>query len=143
MLKEFLAKYERLIVFLVMGSGVTIFYSVMTAGLILSGLVQDNTVASLIATFFTIPMSFVVHKNTTYRDIQYDRSQMYRFGVNALVIAIAVNGSMKASDLLGWPFWLGLMISWVVIPILNFAVNSIFVFRTQHMFRFKRPGDGG
>ena len=70
-----------------------------------------------------------------------ERSRSFKFGYCLKSSVVVVNGSMKVSDLLGWPFWVGLMIGWVVMPIVNFTVNSLWVFRAKAFFTYAKPGD--
>lgn len=135
---SFLQRYERVWRFLVVGGLMTLLYSGLTAGLILSRLVEDRILASLCASLATIPLSFLVHRRVTYRDTRYQRSQWLRFGLIALT-NLAINmGVMKGSEALGWPFWSALAVGWVLVPGVNYLLNAIWVFQTRTLLSLDR-----
>ena len=139
MLLDFLRRYERVWRFLLVGGAMTLLYSALTAGLILGRLVEDRTLASLCASFATIPLSFLIHRRVTYRDTRYQRSQWLRFGVIALT-NLAINmGAMKGSEMLHRPFWAALIVGWVLVPVVNYLLNAIWVFRTRTLLSLDRP----
>jgi putative flippase GtrA len=140
MLRNLIQRNERVIRYLAVGAGVTLVYSLLTAGLFERHVVEDQTLASAIASVISIPISFLVHRRITYADAPYDRSHWNRFGIIALTNFVIATGSMKLSDLLGWPFWIALIVGWVLIPAANYTINAIWVFRTKEFLALDKPG---
>lgn len=115
-----------------------LFYSALTAGLILSGLVGDRILASLWASLASIPLSFLIHRRITYSDTRYEGAQWARFVLIA-VSNLAINlGVMQGSRWLGWPFWAALVVGWFLVPVSNFLLNAAWVFRTRTLLSLDR-----
>jgi putative flippase GtrA len=137
-LKGVLRRFERVIRYLIAGSGVTLFYSLVTILLVSARLVQDPSVASVIASLVTLPVAFFVHRAVTYVDVPFDRAQGARFGVVAVSNLLIAAGAMKAVDLLHGPYGIGLAIGWVLIPLFNYTVNVVWVFRAKTLLSLHR-----
>jgi len=126
-------RFERLIRYGAVGAGVTLFYSLLTTGLIMGHLIADPTTASAIATLVTQPVAFVFHRAVTYQDVAHHETQWKRFATLALSSFVLGVGAMKLVDSLGWPFWIALAIGWVVIPVVNYFIGAIWVFRAKKL----------
>lgn len=127
------AKYSRLLRYIVVGGGVALVYSTLTSVLMLARLVSDPTLASAIATLLTQPVAFLAHRQVTYADVGHERQQLSRFAVVAISSLVAGVGIMKTVDLLHGPFWVALVIGWFLIPVINFIVSSLWVFRVRKL----------
>lgn len=131
-------RFERVVRYIVVGGGVTIFYSFLTVVLVSGRLVDDPTAASALASVISLPLSFLVHRRFTYADAGSDRSLWQRFAIIAASNLAFTVASMKAVDLLHGPYWIGLVAGWVVIPLLNYTINAVWVFRTRSFLAFDR-----
>jgi putative flippase GtrA len=131
-------RFERVVRYIVVGGGVTLFYSLLTVALVSGRLVNDPTAASAMASLISLPLSFLVHRRFTYADAGSDRSQWQRFVTIAASNFAFTVASMKAVDLLHWPYWIGLVAGWVVIPMLNYTINALWVFRTRTFLALDR-----
>jgi putative flippase GtrA len=124
-------RFERVIRYVVVGGAVTAFYTALTAGLYLSRLVGDPAIASAIACLTTLPISFFAHKSITYADVEHEPFQWRRFTVLGISSFIFSTGSVKAVDLMHGPLWIGLAVGFVLVPLANYTINAIWVFRTK------------
>ena len=129
----FQRRFDRVIRYLRVGGGVTAFYTALAVCIHDSRLVPDATVASTIAYLVTQPIAYLIHKRLTFPDAAHPGSHWPRYGVMALAGLAITAGSMKAISILGLPFWVGLLVGWVCIPIANFFISAIWVFRTQEL----------
>jgi len=139
-LRALARRFERVIRYIAAGAGVTLVYSLVTIALVSGGIEQDPTVASVLASLITFPVAFMVHKAITYVDVPFDRAQWLRFGIIALCNLVIAAGSMKAVDLVHMPYGIGLAIGWVLIPVFNYTINAVWVFRTA-TFLSLRPDE--
>jgi putative flippase GtrA len=129
MIAGLLDRYGRLIRFVLVGGGVTLIYTLLTAGLIMGPLAGHRVWASAAASVVTIPISFLVHRRITYADTPRHTGQSTRFTLIALANLLVNTGNMTLSAELHWPFWTALMAGWVIVPMVNFALNTLWVFR--------------
>ncbi len=127
----FLRRFERVIRYVIVGGGVTLFYTLLTVGLLSGHVVDDPTLASAIASLVTLPISFLVHRAITYADVATERAQWTRFAIIAVSNFALNTGLMKVVDLLRWPYWIALIIGWVLIPLVNYTINALWVFRAK------------
>ncbi len=132
-------QFERVIRYLLVGGGVTLFYTLLTIALISWALPSSPTLASAIASLVTLPVSFVVHRRVTYRDVSPEAAQWQRFAfVAAINFALNV-GLMGASDRLGISYWAALAAGWILVPVANYVVTAIWVFRAKTLLRLDFP----
>jgi putative flippase GtrA len=124
----------RLIRYGFVGAGVAFVYTSLTVMLYRGAALADPTIASAAAFILTQPIAFLAHRRVTYADAVQDRAQWKRFGVNALSGFTISISAMKAVDLLGKPYWIALMICWILVPAGNYLINAIWVFRVPSMF---------
>lgn len=129
-------RFERLLRYGLVGAGVAAFYSLLLVILVEGRLIRDPTAASAAAFTLTQPLAFFAHRHITYPDAGASRTQWRRFAVLAACGFAATLVTMKTVDLLGWPFWIGLMIGWGLIPFVNFMISSIWVFRIRTLLHF-------
>lgn len=124
----------RLIRYGFVGAGLALVYTSLTIMLYRGAVLADPTIASAVAFILTQPVAFLAHRRVTYSDAVQDRAQWKRFGVNAVSGMTISVSAMKAVDLLGKPYWNALMICWVLVPVGNYLINAIWVFRVPNMF---------
>lgn len=131
-------RFERIWRYLLVGGGVTLGYSLLTAAFITSGVIPGPMLASAAATVITQPFAFLAHRAVTYRDVPHQRSHWKRFAIFAVSTFVLNIAVMKLADSLGWPFWIGLGIGWVAIPIANYLVSALWVFRARRLTTMAR-----
>jgi putative flippase GtrA len=124
-------RFERVVRYAVVGTGITAVYTGVTAGLIASGAVTSPTMASVIGSLLTLPLSFLVHRRVTYADVEPGGSQFGRFSVLAAANFSLNAGLMTAVHAIGWSYWIALATGWVVVPVVNYGINGLWVFRTK------------
>ena len=131
-------RFERLLRYLLAGLGITVFYSAFVTILVLGGIVDSPTLAAVIASLATAPVSYAIHSRITYPDVRHNRGGVLRFAVITIASFIVVTVSMKIVTEAGLPFWVGLMIGWFVVPVVTYLINTVWVFRAKSLFRVSR-----
>jgi putative flippase GtrA len=131
-------RFERVIRYCLVGGVTTLSYTLLTAGFISGHLIADPTLASAIASAIVIPLSFLIHRRITYADVTPERAQWKRYLFIAVSNFVIATGSMKLVSLAGWPYWIALVIGWVVIPIVNYTVNAVWVFQAKRLLSLDR-----
>lgn len=121
--------FFRLLRYGSVGIAVALVYSgLVVAALDLFGF-QSPTLASCIAFLIVLPISFYAHRGVSFYDAAPTKRQLRSFAAIAGASFIVAVGAMKlVTDVWKLHYEIGLLISWVVIPITNFAINSIWVF---------------
>jgi putative flippase GtrA len=140
---HFARRYERVLRYIVAGGGVTLLYTLTIVSLMSGYVVADPTLASAIASVLTFPVSFLVHRSITYADVVPDAAQWRRFALIAASNFIVATSTMKIVDLWGWPYWVALVTGWILIPLINYAINAIWVFRAKKFFALDVDGSNG
>ncbi|MCA8903269.1 MAG: GtrA family protein [Hyphomonas sp.] len=135
------ARFERVWRYLVAGIGVTAFYSALVTLLIVSQAISSPTVAAVIGSILSAPVSFLVHARVTYPDVQHDRAHVVRFMVITVISFVIVTASMHLVERIGAPFWVGLVIGWILVPIANYLLNTVCVFRPRSVLRVQQGGE--
>jgi putative flippase GtrA len=138
-LQSLLVRFERPLRYLAAGIGVTAFYSAQVAFFVMSGLISDPTTATIIASLITAPVSFLIHARITYPDVPQNSAHLFRFLFITFASFLIVTISMRLVDKSGLPFWVGLVVGWVLVPIANYLINTFWVFRPK---TFLRVGQG-
>jgi putative flippase GtrA len=137
----FVRRFERVIRYVLVGGGVTLFYTLVTATLISGKIIADPTLASAIASVVTLPISFLVHRRFTYADTKREQGQWERFALIAVANFVVNVGAMKAADAMHFPYWSALAFGWVVVPVVNYAINVLWVFRSKTFLSLGRRGE--
>jgi putative flippase GtrA len=111
------------------GIGVSLLYS----GLVVVAVdflgFRSPTAASLIAFVVVLPVSFYVHQVISFHDSDRDGRQLYRFAVIVVTSFIFAVGGMKlVTDVWQLHYLFGIALVWFLIPIVNFMINSFWVF---------------
>jgi putative flippase GtrA len=131
-------RFDRLITYGVVGSLLALLQMGLTAGFVKGHVVADPTIASLMASAITIPISFWAHKRTTYADITRERFQAARFAATACSSVVIAAGAIKLVTLAGGPLWFAILLGSSLVPIGNYLVNALWVFRTKSLFSIHR-----
>ena len=133
MIREVLERYGRLIRFFLVGGVVALTYSILTAGFIVGPLALDRIWASVVASVLIIPVSFVAHKRITYADTARQSHRFDRFAVVGVANLIVNVTDMSLTELFHWPFWIAILAGWVIVPLMNFLLNTVWVFRARRL----------
>jgi putative flippase GtrA len=134
-------RFERLIRFGLVGITVSILYSALTIVLIGTHWASSAVMASAMAFLATLPISFFAHSRVTYSDVERKEAHWKRFGLIALSSFIIATGAMQIAENLHWPYWTGLLAGWVLIPVTNYWINTVWVFRSKKMLSLDRAGE--
>jgi len=129
-----LKRFDRIITYGVVGAGLALLQLALTAGFAKGHVVADPAVASLMASAITIPLSFFAHKRTTYVDVARERFQAARFAATACSSVVIAAGTIKLVTIWGGPFWFAIFLGSALVPIGNYLVNALWVFRTKSLF---------
>lgn len=133
-----LRRFDRVLRYILVGGMVTLAYSGIVSVLQLSHTIDDRVLASVCASAVAIPASFIIHRATTYRDTPFVAAQWPRFVLIGIANLVINAGLMKISEPLRWPFWIPLAVGWVVIPIANYLLNALWVFRAKRLWALGR-----
>lgn len=110
------------------GIAVALLYSgLVVAAMDLLGF-RSPTLASCIAFLIVLPVSFYAHRRVSFHDAAPDIRQSQRFALIAITSFIVAVGAMKLVTVWKLHYTVGIAFAWVVIPITNFAISSIWVF---------------
>jgi putative flippase GtrA len=131
MIAKLLRRFQRLIRYGLVGIGVSLLYTMLTVLFHKSGLIGDPTLASAAAALISIPLSFLAHRHTTYADVARHPAQAWRFAAIGISSFIIATGAMKLVDLNHWSFWIGLTLTWFLIPAANYIINALWIFRVR------------
>ena len=132
--RAFLRRFDRVLRYGLVGAGVTLFYTLVTVGLLKGHVVRDPTLATAMASILTLPVSFLAHRRITYADVANHKTQWTRFIVLSGMNFVISTGSMKVVDLCGAPYWVGLIIGFILVPLANYTVSTLWVFKTTKFF---------
>lgn len=108
----------------------TIYAGVTTA--LVAGLGMDPVWASLIGYCVSVPASFLGHRQVSFRSQGHWTHEAVRFvvtqGVNMAVTAGAMHAAVAWGHL---PYWWGMIGAVVLVPVANFVMMNMWVFRDQ------------
>lgn len=123
----------KLIRFVCIGVLSGAIYALVTAALV-SRLGVAPVPASIAGYCASVPASFLGHRNISFRSRGRWTSEAVRFvlmqAANIAVTALSMHGSVEWA---GAPYWWGMIIAVVLIPIANFILMNVWVFRDQGM----------
>jgi putative flippase GtrA len=129
-----LRRFDRLIVYGAVGIGIAVVQMALTALLTKETPIGDASLASVAASAVTIPLSFFVHKRTTYADVAHEKLRSARFLLTAASSILVAAGTIKIVQMLGGPLSLAIVLGSALVPIGNYAVNTLWVFRAKSFF---------
>jgi putative flippase GtrA len=129
---------NRALRYILVGGSLTLAYTAATALLIQTGLCANRTLASALVSVGLIPFSYLAHRRWTYPDSSAATSgvrEVVRF-LQVYVFTLLANvGLMALSGELGLPYWVALVTGWVLIPVMNFILNGVLVFRPASLLK--------
>lgn len=91
----------------------------------------DVTIISVLAYVLSIGFSYFAQSRFTFRVERDTRTQMIRFVVTSLIGLLVSAGALEVSKAAGWPNWMGAALVGSLVPVLNFLILSLWVFRTE------------
>lgn len=113
--------------------GIGIAVSMLYSGLVFAAVeffgVRSPTLASSIAFILVLPVSFFAHRKLSFHDAARDTRQSYRFAAVAIAsFIVAVGGMQVMTETMNLHYAFGIIVAWVLVPVANFAINSLWVF---------------
>jgi putative flippase GtrA len=130
-------RFDRLIIYIVVGGAIAVIQMALTIVLART-MFADASIASIAASAITIPLAFYLHKRTTYADVAAERLQGARFVVTAASSVVTAAGAIKLVAILGGPLWFGVVLGSALVPIGNYIVNTLWVFRAKGFFSLRQ-----
>ena len=130
-------RFSRLIAYCVVGCAVAGMQMALTALIAKLTLVSDASLASVCASAITIPISFYLHRRITYADVARERFQQARFIATAVSSILVAAGTIKVVQIAGGAFWFGIVLGSALVPIGNYIVNTLWVFRARNFFSIR------
>lgn len=131
-------RFDRLITYGVVGAAIAVVQMALTVILAKGTPSVDASLASVAASAITIPLSFYLHKRTTYADIAREKFQRARFLATAASSIVIAAGTIKCVQTLGGPFWFAIALGSALVPIGNYIVNTLWVFRAKTFFSIRQ-----
>jgi len=131
---------NRAVRYVLVGGSLTLAYTFATALLIQTGICGNRTLASALASLGLIPFSYMAHRTWTWPDASgpvSGASEVVRFLQVYLFTFMANVGLMALSGEMGLPYWVALVTGWVVIPVMNFILNGVLVFKPASLLRIE------
>src|SRR5262249_40644319 len=125
-------RIERLIRYGIAGAATTLVYTGLALLLHRPAILSEATLASAVAFLATPPLAFLLHKRISFPHPDRDGVYLLRFLVVAAAGFATTVLTMAMIDQAGWPFLSGLVIGWIVVPLVGFLVNAMWVFRVRH-----------
>lgn len=129
-----LRRFDRILTYVVVGGAIALVQVTLTAALVMWSGVRDPSIASVVASGITIPISFLAHKRTTYADVARQPFQGVRFAATACSSVVIAAGTIKLTQMLGAPIWFSVLLGSALVPVGNYAINGLWVFRTKAFF---------
>jgi putative flippase GtrA len=106
-------------------------YALVTAALV-SLLGVPPVAASVAGYCASVPMSFLGHRQFSFRSNGHWTAEAARFVVTqSLNIAVTAGAMAAATEWLGLPYYWGMAGAVLLVPIANFAAMNLWVFRNQ------------
>ena len=121
------------------GLAVSLFYSLVVIACVHFWPPLGPTLASVIGFIVTVPIAYLAHRNISFFDSRRDAFQPLRFAVTtAASFVLAVGGMYWITAIAGRNFLLGIAWNWLIIPLVNFVIYMLWVFRTAQTARLRR-----
>jgi putative flippase GtrA len=123
-----LAKLAR---FAAIGLASGTIYALVTS-LLVSGLDWGPIFSSIVGYCVSVPASFIGHRRFSFRSRGLWRVEALRFvATQALNIAVTAGAMFAATAWLGSHYGWGMLAAVILVPIANFLVMNLWVFRDQ------------
>jgi SAM-dependent methyltransferase/putative flippase GtrA len=121
---------RRVIRYGIVGTIVSIVYSIVVVALIDGLHVRDAAAASVVAFVLVLPFGYLAHRRVTFFDADADPFAPLRYIVTTSAsFVISVGGMYAIADLLGKSYLYGIALNWATIPAMNFLIYCLWVFR--------------
>lgn len=117
--------------FAVIGVANGLIYAAVTSALVL-GLDVQPVLASILGYCASVPMGFLGHRHFSFRSQGRWTAEAVRFVfTQALNIAVTALSMQAATVWLGGAYYWGMVAAVILVPIANFLVLNLWVFRDQ------------
>ena len=114
------------------GLVVSMIYSALVVILVESSAPVGPVAASVIAFALVVPLSYFGHRRFTFRSAQDDWGQRLRFALTVIASFLLATGGMHLIvNGLGWSYLYGIAWTWLIVPVVNLALNLLIVFRRR------------
>ena len=114
------------------GLVVSMIYSALVVILVESSVPVGAVAASVIAFAFLVPLSYFGHRRFTFRAGHDDWGQRLRFSFTVVSSFLLATGGMHIIvNILDWSYLFGIAWTWLVVPVVNLALNLLIVFRRR------------
>ena len=122
----------RLLRYFVSGVAISTGYTITVMVLVELLRWMDPVAASTLSFVIWTPVSYVVHRDFTFRFRGDHLAAAVKFLV-AFVARLAGSAYVVyfATQLLGWNYMVGVLANWIVLPLINYLVLSLWVFRSR------------
>ena len=122
--------YVRVLKYGAVGIVISVIYSLFVMLLVDRVGMASATLASALAFAAILPLAYVGHRHVTFCDAAHDPLASWRFaGTTTASFLIATGGMYLATGVLARSYLLGIALTWMLIPTMNFLVYLIWVFR--------------
>jgi putative flippase GtrA len=122
--------YARVLKYGAVGIAVSMLYSLLVVLLVNQCGMASPTLASALAFAAVLPVAYAAHRGVTFSDAAHDPFASWRFaGTTTASFLVATGGMYLATDVLARSYLLGIALTWVLIPAMNFLVYLVWVFR--------------
>jgi putative flippase GtrA len=122
--------YARVLKYGAVGVAGSMLYSLLVMLLVDQVGMASATLASALAFAAILPLSYAAHRWVTFSDATFDPLAALRFaGTTTASFLVATGGMYFATQVLARSYLLGIALTWMLIPTVNFLVYLIWVFR--------------
>jgi putative flippase GtrA len=122
--------YARVLKYGAVGIVISVIYSLSVMLLVDRVGMTSATLASALAFAAILPLAYAGHRRVTFCDAAHDPLASWRFaGTTTASFLIATGGMYLATGVLARSYLLGIALTWMLIPTMNFLVYLIWVFR--------------
>jgi putative flippase GtrA len=127
----------RVIRYGVVGIAISALYSLSVVLLVDQIHMANATAASVLAFAAVLPLAYAAHRRVTFSDAAHDPLAPLRFAASTAASFLVATGGMYAvTEIFAHSYLLGIALNWVLIPIMNFLIYLVWVFRVGPI----RPG---
>ena len=121
---------RRVFVYGCVGVAVSVFYSLAVVACVTFFHPLNPTLASVFAFAITLPVAYLAHARVSFSDSTYDHFQPLRFVIStAASFTLNVGGMYVITEIAGRSYLWGIAWNWLTIPVVNFLIYVIWVFR--------------
>ena len=122
--------YDRVLRYGAVGIGVSVLYSLCVVLLVDLAGMASATVASVLAFAAILPLAYAAHRRVTFSDAAHDPLASLRFAATTTAsFLVATGGMYLTTEVFARSYLLGIGLNWLVLPIMNFLIYLVWVFR--------------